>query len=542
MAVKAMDSVSIIDYTDVKNVKTWYITISRTSSAPVVSPTATESQMRTNGWDTVEPGIDTTKKLYTVHQCLFGDGTYVWGDVSLSSSYEAAIQAYNEAQTAKTTATNYITFISDDDGITVHNAGDTTNYTQLNAEGMTVYQNGNDVAAFGAIARVGNADTGSILVGTDTIRGRGIEGLEFFNFSNSGTQMSTTIAKMLNKSCSMSDIPTSASSNLQFVDTEFGTCDTISVYIQPVKKTQGFVQMMTYNFTSGVSATKTASYNNKTYYVKYNSSTNTIYIYISGKDSTIDHIVIDVAKVVTETIDTPSFSIGVMNTASGAYSVAEGYTNTASGNYSHAEGHETTASGGNSHAEGNKTIASGAMSHAQNSGTIAAGHFQTAIGKYNIEDAAGASALYALIIGNGTSNDYRKNALTVDWDGNLRLKGDVYAGCNDDSTGGTNISYKQSQTITALGKQWIFRRIGSVVYVDAPGDSNASISAGMNTVGTLNTGLWPTNPVYLKCTNINDDVRLIIDNTTGAIKLYAPYAWSGAHNCAFCGNSYLASW
>lgn len=102
--VKAMDSVSVIDYTDVENVKTWYTTVSRTSSAPIVSPTATEARMIADGWGTTEPGIDIAKKLYTVQQCLFGDGTYVWGDVSLSSAYEAAIIAYNSATQAAETA------------------------------------------------------------------------------------------------------------------------------------------------------------------------------------------------------------------------------------------------------------------------------------------------------------------------------------------------------------------------------------------------------------------------------------------------------
>ena len=89
MTVKAVDSITIIDQTDLDSVKTWYIAVPRTSAAPVVSPNATEAQMRAAGWGTAEPGVDTTKKLYTVQENIFGDGTYIWGSVCLSSSYEA---------------------------------------------------------------------------------------------------------------------------------------------------------------------------------------------------------------------------------------------------------------------------------------------------------------------------------------------------------------------------------------------------------------------------------------------------------------------
>lgn len=88
---------------------------------------------------------------------------------------------------------------------------------------------------------------------------------------------------------------------------------------------------------------------------------------------------------------------------------AEGCHTTASGQQAHAEGYYTTASGTNAHVEGYYSSASGNNSHAQNYYTIASGDNQTAIGKYNVSDTT-----KALIIGNGTSNTARKNALTVD--------------------------------------------------------------------------------------------------------------------------------
>lgn len=149
-----------------------------------------------------------------------------------------------------------------------------------------------------------------------------------------------------------------------------------------------------------------------------------------------------------------SYAEGIRTVASGDYSHAEGYSSTASGENSHAEGDGVVASGLNSHAEGGNTTssglhshaqgfnttssgkyshteglatrASGEHSHAQNRGTIAQGQSQTAIGAYNIANgstSSRASTDHAFIIGNGTANNARSNALTVDWDGNVEASG-----------------------------------------------------------------------------------------------------------------------
>ena len=118
-------------------------------------------------------------------------------------------------------------------------------------------------------------------------------------------------------------------------------------------------------------------------------------------------------------LGTDAFAEGKGTKANGNFSHAEGFNTTASAAYSHAEGRGTTASGTVSHAEGTDTVASGARSHAGGYGTIAKGENQTAIGKYNVEDT---SNKYAFIIGNGTSST-RKNALTVDWSGNVESDG-----------------------------------------------------------------------------------------------------------------------
>lgn len=127
---------------------------------------------------------------------------------------------------------------------------------------------------------------------------------------------------------------------------------------------------------------------------------------------------------------------GYESTASGKYSHAEGAGTTSSGAQSHAEGSGTTSSGGYSHAEGYETVASGICSHAEGRHTIASSDYQHVEGKYNIEDA---DSKYAHIIGNGTSEGARSNAFAVDWDGNVKAKGDIYVNCDADSSGTAHI-------------------------------------------------------------------------------------------------------
>ena len=117
-----------------------------------------------------------------------------------------------------------------------------------------------------------------------------------------------------------------------------------------------------------------------------------------------------------------SHAEGTSTKASGLGSHAEGNLTTASASASHAEGYGATARGWVSHAEGYGTLASGDHSHAQNYNTIAVKKYQTAIGKYNIEDTETIENLQkAFVIGNGSADNNRSNALTVDWQGNVDI-------------------------------------------------------------------------------------------------------------------------
>ena len=185
-----------------------------------------------------------------------------------------------------------------------------------------------------------------------------------------------------------------------------------------------------------------------------------------------------------------SHAEGTATISSGASAHAEGTGTQSTNTSSHSEGTNTVASGLASHAEGMGTQAIGYYSHAEGRGTIAAGAESHVSGGYNVSDdqdleewTANTHYMkgdkikhsvtnnntttvdyykcaqehtstsyfvltywdylherinYAEIVGNGTANA-RSNARALDWSGNERLMGDIYVGCNADSTGGTKL-------------------------------------------------------------------------------------------------------
>lgn len=145
-----------------------------------------------------------------------------------------------------------------------------------------------------------------------------------------------------------------------------------------------------------------------------------------------------------------SHAEGESTTASGHYSHAEGDNSIASGMRSHAEG-SSTASGEYAHSEGNETVAKGECSHAQNLGTIAEKSYQTAIGKYNKKDnETTQSRQKAFIIGNGTSDGQRNDAMTVDWLGNEVIAGTLTQ--SSDRRLKTHVSYLGEDAVDFIKK------------------------------------------------------------------------------------------
>lgn len=151
----------------------------------------------------------------------------------------------------------------------------------------------------------------------------------------------------------------------------------------------------------------------------------------------------------TEASGSASFACGARNTASESYATATGCTTTASGIGSFAKGYKTVAKGSYSSAEGNETLASSSHQHVQ--------------GQFNIEDAY---SKYAHIVGNGTADNARSNAHTVDWSGTGWFAGDVYVGGTGQDDGEKLVKVGEALPIsggTLSGNLTVVKSSGSVI-------------------------------------------------------------------------------
>lgn len=120
---------------------------------------------------------------------------------------------------------------------------------------------------------------------------------------------------------------------------------------------------------------------------------------------------------------------GQQGVASANFAVSIGSYNTASGQAAVAMGNITTASGAVATATGSQTVASGSASATFGIQTKANHRAQFVFGAFNEEDASSAESYsrgnYVEVVGNGTADDARSNARTLDWEGNEALSGSL---------------------------------------------------------------------------------------------------------------------
>lgn len=102
MAVKASATISLSCVVDVYSTTRYYMLQSSTLSKPS-KPT---SSPPSGSWTDMEPAYTSgsTNSLYFADLTVFSDGTWAYSSVSLSSSYEAAKEAYNKAVAAQNAA------------------------------------------------------------------------------------------------------------------------------------------------------------------------------------------------------------------------------------------------------------------------------------------------------------------------------------------------------------------------------------------------------------------------------------------------------
>lgn len=94
--VKAKAQITLFDVIDIKAVYKYYLL----QSATLFEPAKPTTYPPNGNWTTTEPAYieGDTKKLYTVDCAVFGDDSFSYSEVSLSSSYEAAKIAYNKSK------------------------------------------------------------------------------------------------------------------------------------------------------------------------------------------------------------------------------------------------------------------------------------------------------------------------------------------------------------------------------------------------------------------------------------------------------------
>ena len=121
-----------------------------------------------------------------------------------------------------------------------------------------------------------------------------------------------------------------------------------------------------------------------------------------------------------------STATGIHTTASGSYSTAMGGSTLASGNYSTAMGSSTSASGIYSTTLGLGTDALGSSATAMGAYTIAESGYETVLGRYNAGYTPASrfgwdAADRLFVVGNGTSNSSRSNAMVILKNGNMGI-------------------------------------------------------------------------------------------------------------------------
>ena len=102
MAIRASALITLSSVVDISSTTRYYLLQSSTQATPA-KPTASPPG---GSWNDAEPAYTpgSTNSLYFVDRTIYSDGTWSYSAVSLSSSYEAAKQAYNKAANAEQTA------------------------------------------------------------------------------------------------------------------------------------------------------------------------------------------------------------------------------------------------------------------------------------------------------------------------------------------------------------------------------------------------------------------------------------------------------
>ncbi len=392
----------------------------------------------------------------------------------------------------------YITTISGTSGISVHNVNDENNFVNINSSGMSVYKGGkanaNKVAFFGSDVQIGASNTGYVKIsssGMDIYRGTvELAHIGYGKSNNGGNESDSSYYSFGTRSTTTSEFNQNAGYAMGSLCVHDG-----KIYVAKTALNAGSWNSSNWQLAIGGSSVVEGFYN-----------------IASGYCS---HAEGNMTKALTDC----SHAEGLNTIAKGARSHAEGEQTYATGASSHSEGTITEASGEEAHAEGYGSKAIGNESHAQNEETIAQGKSQTAIGKYNAASGTYNSYVntdYAFIIGNGTSDSARSNALTVNWKGDVVASGDIIGAVSKT----TITSFSSGWTTYDTDSTVTLRKRGGVVTLSGglKNTSAVTLNTSLTTVFTIPTGYRPSQRMNFLSQGSGTNVFLMTIETSGVVE------------------------
>ena len=191
-------------------------------------------------------------------------------------------------------------------------------------------------------------------------------------------------------------------------------------------------------------------------------------------------------------------------TTIGTNATIEGSNNEASGSHSRATGYNTAAKSYAAVAEGSGTVADGIYSHAAGLGTRAGYEALFAVGKYNVS-----SSNSLFVVGNGTADNARSNAIEV------RNDGRIYKGTSDAFPAASNLApVEMTRTMSTLraANSYLYVAIDDQFYQVGSSDipANGTLTPGTNAtaksvaevLSALNSDLTPQAYTLTPATNI----------------------------------------
>jgi len=282
---------------------------------------------------------------------------------------------------------------------------------------------------------ISNPQGGNVLIKSSTVKVRNGTSANLAEFGASGIQLGQTGESHVNLDYH----------SLRMIDKE----GNYYVYLSDLRDATGIAQLIESFDGDGTTTTFSLSFNCVSVdTVKINNTTTTAYT-VSGNDVTFTTAPASGSFIEiiynSDTSEAKAFTfgtrdtgyVGVMSFADGLDNLAEGYCSHASGNMVYANGHYSKAGG--VYSEANNTGA-----NAQGLYVVANGKWQTVIGRFNDTQT---NTLFE--IGNGTADNARSNAFTVD------KNGGVVAGALVESSGTYTGGYNDEALMTlATRNKW----------------------------------------------------------------------------------------